>query len=150
MASEFKKLISKELGRNNYDRYAMAIREGMQDKKVNLKEIFKDIYGILQDRDAKEIATRHDRLNESLLIAFRISRTYLFSLLFYAAAVIFLIVMHLDVLLVTAAIGIVTLIFLAKTYEFIVNKYCYIDAQIVLIYKAVLEKLILCKGMGKE
>ena len=33
------------------------------------------------------------------------------------------------------------LAFLVKTYEFLVNKFCYVDAHLVLIYKSVLDKI---------
>lgn len=149
MTSEFQKLICRELGNNNYNRYADLIRDGMKEKRVDLKMIFRDIYRMLEEKDVKDIAGRHDRLNDSLMAAFRISKMYLFSLLFYAAAIILLLVLQLNPLLTGIAIGGATLAFVWKTCEYIVNKYCYIDAQIVLIYKAVLERLILYKGTGK-
>ena len=34
------------------------------------------------------------------------------------------------------------ILFLAKTYEFIINKYCFIDAHIVWIYKTVLDRIL--------
>ena len=83
MTSEFQKLICRELGNNNYNRYADLIRDGMKEKRVDLKMIFRDIYRMLEEKDVKDIAGRHDRLNDSLMAAFRISRMYLFSLLFY-------------------------------------------------------------------
>lgn len=149
MSSEFKKLISRELGRSNYNRYASFIRSGLQDKRMDLKEIFRDIYSQLEYDDAKEIVTRHNRLNDSLLDAFRINRTYLFSFLFYTAAVIFLIAADLKFAPALAAFVAITLVFLKRTCEYLENKYCYVDAQIVLIYKAVLERLIVNKGLKR-
>ena len=32
--------------------------------------------------------------------------------------------------------------FLYKTYEFVINKYSYLDAYIIIAYKAALEKLL--------
>ena len=40
--------------------------------------------------------------------------------------------------------------FVYKTYEFISNKFCYIDAQIVLVYKAVLDRIILNEHKGAQ
>ena len=37
----------------------------------------------------------------------------------------------------------ISICFIYKIYEFITNKFCYIDAQIVLVYKAVLDRIIL-------
>ncbi len=150
MSSEFKKLISRELGKNNYNRYASFIRSGKQDKRSDLKEIFRDIYNQLEYDDASEIVTRHNRLNDSLLDAFRINRTYLFSFLYYTAAVMFLIAADLELIPVLTAFAAITLVFLKRTCEYLENKYCYVDAQIVLIYKAVLERLIISKGVHRK
>jgi hypothetical protein len=42
----------------------------------------------------------------------------------------------------------VNLCFVYKAYEFVSNKFCYVDAQIILVYKAVLDRIILNERKG--
>ena len=81
-----------------------------------------------------------EELNESLMDAFYINKNYLMAFLAYLAAfsVIgsFVVQMYAIPLLFF-----ISGLFLIKTYEFLVNKFCYVDAHLVLIYKAVLERV---------
>jgi hypothetical protein len=40
--------------------------------------------------------------------------------------------------------------FIVKTYEYLINKYCFIDAHIVLVYKTVLDRVILIKELEQS
>jgi len=143
MASVFKKLISKELGKNNYNRYFFCYQKGVNNKASSSKEIYNDIYERLKDRDINAIKKMHKRLNDAMIIALRISKTYFFALIFFIGASLFLIGQDLKPVITIISLVIMCLCFVYKTFEFIVNKYCFIDAQIVLVYKAVLDELIL-------
>lgn len=105
------------------------------------------MYDKLKDKDLRVIKRMHERLNDAMLLALRISKTYLFTFLFYLGAVIFVFGVGLQPILMVIGLILMTLCFLFKTYEFIVNKYCFIDAQIVLVYKAVLDELLMNKKM---
>ena len=142
MASIFKKLISRELGEMSYNRYFFCFQKGITNKTCNSKEIYNDIYDKLKDKDLRVIKRMHERLNDSMIHALRINKTYLFTFLFYLGAIIFVFGIGLKPILILAGLIMMTGCFLFKTYEFIVNKYCFIDAQIVLVYKAVLDELI--------
>lgn len=143
MMSVFKKLIRKELGEVNYNKYFTYIQKNLKNKSLESKEVFEDIYTRLKDRDIESIARMHDRLNDAMLLAFRISKNYLFALIFFIAASAFILLKGLVPLVAITALGTMSVLFLVKTYEFVINKYCFIDAQIVLVYKSVLEKIIL-------
>lgn len=145
MTSVFKKLISRELGEMNYNRYFFCYQKGIANKSCNSKEIYNDIYEKLKDKDIHVIKRMHDRLNDAMLLALRISKTYLFSFLFYLGTAIFIVGIGLRPFLMVCGLILMTVCFLFKTVEFIVNKYCFIDAQIVLVYKAVLDELIVKK-----
>lgn len=147
MASIFKKLISRELGEMNYNRYFFCYQKAITNKISNSKEIYNDMYDKLKDKDLRVIKRMHERLNDAMLLALRISKTYLFTFLFYLGAVIFVFGVGLQPILMVIGLILMTLCFLFKTYEFIVNKYCFIDAQIVLVYKAVLDELLMNKKM---
>jgi hypothetical protein len=45
--------------------------------------------------------------------------------------------------LTAISIILINICFVYKIYEFISNKFCYIDAQLILLYKAVLDRIIL-------
>ncbi len=141
--SVFKKLIRKELGEVNYNKYFTYVQKNLRNKSLESKEVYEDIYTRLKDKDIESIARMHDRLNDAMLLAFRISKNYMFALIFYIAASAFILLKGLVPLISIMALGTMSVLFLVKTYEFVINKYCFIDAQIVLVYKSVLEKIIL-------
>lgn len=143
MMSVFKKLIRKELGEVNYNKYFTYIQKNLKNKSLESKEVYEDIYTRLKDKDIETIARMHDRLNDAMLLAFRISKNYMFALIFFIVASAFILLKGLVPLVAITALGTMSVLFLVKTYEFVINKYCFIDAQIVLVYKSVLEKIIL-------
>lgn len=143
MSNVFKKLISKELGEVNYHRYFSFVKKGMETKKAESQSIYNDMYEKLKYRDLRSITKMHNRLNDTMLLAFRISKNFFFAFLVYLAASIFLIAKDLQPLVSIIALILMNICFIYKAYEFITNKFCFIDAQIVLVYKAVLDKIIL-------
>ncbi len=143
MANVFKKLISKELGEVNYHRYFSFVKRNIENRTADSQLIYNDMYEKLKYRDLKSITKMHNRLNDTMLLAFRISRNFFFAFMFYLAAMIFLIARSLRPELTILALILMSITFVYKTYEFVANKFCYIDAQIVLVYKAVLDRIIL-------
>lgn len=152
MSNVFKRLISRELGEINYHRYFTFVRKNLENRKNDSQAIFNDMYDKLKYRDLKAIKKMHNRLNDTMLLAFRISKNYFFSFLLYLAAAMFIIVKDINPELTLLSIALMSACFIYKTYEFIVNKFCYIDAQIVLVYKTVLDRIILneFRGTGKN
>jgi hypothetical protein len=143
MSNVFKKLISKELGEVNYHRYFSFVKKNLETKKSDSQTIYNDMYEKLKYRDLKAIAKMHSRLNDTMLLAFRISKNFFFAFLFYLSASIFLIAKSPVPELTIVALVLMSVCFVYKAYEFVANKFCYIDAQIVLVYKAVLDRIIL-------
>lgn len=143
MASVFKKLISRELGENSYNKYFYVCQSSLQNKVFDSKEIYNDIYEKLKNKDYTAIKKMEMRLNDSLLLAIRISKTYFFSFLFYLGAVLIILTKDLNLLITVFSLILMSICFIVKTYEFLVNKYCFIDAQIVLVYKTVLDRIII-------
>lgn len=150
MANVFKKLISKELGEVNYHRYFSFVKKNIENRTADSQIIYNDMYEKLKYRDLRSITKMHNRLNETMLLAFRISRNFFFAFTFYLAAMIFLIARSLRPELTILAMILMSIAFIYKTYEFIANKFCYIDAQIVLVYKAVLDRIILNERRGTQ
>ena len=143
MSNVFKKLISRELGEVNYHRYFSFVKRNIENRKADSQLIYNDMYEKLKYRDLKAITKMHNRLNDTMLLAFRISRNFFFAFMFYLAAMIFLIARSLRPDMTILALILMSITFIYKTYEFVANKFCYIDAQIVLVYKAVLDRIIL-------
>ncbi|HWT75398.1 MAG TPA: hypothetical protein VN258_11880 [Mobilitalea sp.] len=143
MSNVFKKLISKELGDVNYHRYFSFVKKNMEDKISNSQTIYNDMYDKLKYRDLRAITKMHNRLNDTMLLAFRISKNFFMAFLFYLGASIFLIAKGIQPQLTITALILMNACFIYKTYEFVSNKFCYVDAQIVLVYKAVLDRIIL-------
>lgn len=143
MSNVFKKLISKELGEANYHRYFSFVKKNMDQKVANSQSLYNDIYEKLKYRDLRAITKMHSRLNDTMLLAFRISKNFFLAFIFYLSASIFLIAKELRPEFTIVALTLMSMCFVYKTYEFVTNKFCYIDAQIVLVYKAVLDRIIL-------
>ena len=143
MSNVFKRLISKELGEVSYIRYTSYVKKNIETEKTDNQTIYNDMYEKLKYRDLKSILKMHNRLNNAMLLAFRISKNFFFAFIMYLTASIFLIVNLRQPQIAIIALLLMNICFIYKTYEFISNKFCYIDAQIVLVYKAVLDRIIL-------
>ncbi|MDD6208621.1 MAG: hypothetical protein PUB10_08895 [Clostridiales bacterium] len=154
MASLFRKLIQSELGIQSYEHYFRCYQNSLPKQEEGgkiayNKEVFQDIYEKLKDQDIVSIERRSTRLMDTMLYAMRINRMYLPEFVFYLAVSLFLISQMLPVGITLVSLGLISLCFLFKSYEFIENKYCYIDAHIILVYKEVLEELMLRKQVSK-
>lgn len=150
MSNVFKKLISKELGEANYHRYFSFVKKNMESKAIDSQAIYNDMYEKLRYRDMKSIVKMHSRLNDTMVLAFRISKNFFFAFIFYLMASIFVIAKVPQPEVVFVALILMSSCFIYKTYEFIANKFCYIDAQIILVYKAVLDRIILNERKGTQ
>ena len=64
------------------------------------------------------------------------------ALMFYLFSSIYLIFKDLHPELTLISLTLMSVCFVYKTYEFVVNKFCYVDAHIALVYKAVLDRII--------
>ncbi len=148
MASIFKKLISKELGENNYNKYFFVCQKSLQNRVFDSKEIYNDIYEHLKNKDRIAIKKMQERLNDAMFLAVRTCKTYFFSFLFYIGAIFYLLTKSVNPLINFLSIVLMSVCFMVKTYQFIVNKYCFIDAQIVLVYKTVLDRILLIHEQG--
>lgn len=151
MASVFKKLISKELGESSYNKYFFSFQKRMANKSYDLRtfdneEIFNDIYNRLKDKDIKVLTKMLERLSDAMFLAMRISKTYIFALVFYLFACAFIIFQGLLPILAVVSLLLFSACFIYKTYEYVVNKFCFIDAHIIIVYKAVLDLLIIKAG----
>lgn len=142
MESVFKKLIRKEFGTKKYHAYCDTIYKNLANRKVACEEVYADIYAHCSRKDKTTIEKMQEQLNEAMKTALYISRNFTMVFLVYAFAFLFLLGENLDTSIMLFAGGAMTVAFLVKAYEFFVNKFCFIDAQIVVVYKEVLDKLL--------
>lgn len=151
LSSVFKKLITKELGANRYNKYffcyqKLIIEKKYDSTKLSNKEIHDDMYNTLKDHDVKTLQEMLERLLDSMHLALSISKQYLFVLFAYILTVVIILFQGFAWWLALASIAVLSIAFIYKTLEFVVNKYCFIDAHIILVYKSVLDELILCRS----
>ncbi len=141
MFNVLKKTLKKEFGYKKYEQYATSIRKGIRESKEYSTDIFDDIYKMVKEKTEEDLKQMQERLNNSMFNAFQISRNYMGAFIAYLIAFG---VMGSYAIQMVAIPGMLVIsgLFLIKTYEFVVNKFCYIDAHMVLIYKSVLEKLL--------
>ena len=90
-----------------------------------------------------------ERLLDSMHLALSISKQYLFVLFAYILTIVIILFQGFTWWIAIASIAVLSIAFVYKTLEFIVNKYCFIDAHIVLVYKSVLDELILCRNRSE-
>ncbi|WP_310603807.1 hypothetical protein [Anaerosporobacter sp.] len=149
----FRKLIRKEFGSTKYDQYVGSYHKKMLEDNFdyrNLKneEIYNDIYNSLKDRDMESLKKMFDRLTEAMLMVVKISKTYITILAVFLIGTFFLVSRDLVPWITIVSIILMSSCFLYKTYEYVVNKFCYIDARIIIVYKSVLDQLL--KGYRKD
>lgn len=147
MSSVFRKFISKELGEYSYHKYFRCYQRLIEEKRYNNKEmkneeIYNDIYEKLKENEVEDLQRRLERLLGAMCEALGINKSYSFAVIFFLISTIFIIAQGLQPIVTVIAILAMSACFLYKTYEFVVNKYCYIDAHIIIVYKAVLDQLL--------
>ena len=140
MFNVLKKTLRSELGQTKYEQYAKSIKQNIREAKMDNSDIFNDIYETLQNKDEKRLEEMQERLNESLLSAFYVNKNYIGAFVAYLAAFV-IISSFVAQMYAVPLLLFISAMFLVKTYEFLVNKFCYVDAHMVLIYKAVLERI---------
>ena len=148
MASVFRKLISKELGEECYEAYFRCYQKLIADKAYNHhvlenEEIYTDMYLRLKDKDLESLNRMMKSLSDAMFYVLRISKTFKITVGVYILGILLLLLLGVGFWIGFASIAVMTVAFVYKVYEFIVNKYCFIDAHIVIIYKSVLDRLIL-------
>lgn len=148
LSSVFKKLITKELGSSRYNKYffcyqKLIIEKKYDSTKLSNKEIHDDIYDTLKDRDIMALQKMLERLLDCMHLALRISKQYMFVFFAYLLTIIVILFQGFAWWISLGSILTLSVAFIYKTFEFIVNKYCFIDAHIILVYKSVLDELIL-------
>lgn len=141
MFNVLKKTLKQEFGYKKYEQYAASIKKGIRESKAYSKDIFDDIYHTIREKNEEDLTQMEQRLNKSLLDAFHISKNYLGAFIAYLIAFSIIGSYAIQSVAIPGMI-VISILFLIKTFEFVVNKFCYVDAHMVLIYKSVLERVL--------
>ena len=141
MSNVFKKLLRKEFGKTKYESFSQTVRENLRFQKNDSTELYAALYEELRGRDKDALTRMNERLNDSMLLAFRISRSYGFTFAIYLIS-FFTLAFAVRPEIAGPAILFISVLIMLKTYEYIANRFSHIDMYIILIYKAVLERLM--------
>ena len=111
--------------------------------------IFNDIYQQLKNEDIRTLSYMLERMLDAINTSLQITKRYIFVVISVILASIALFVFNVMPIILVGGIVAMIILFLFKTYEFILNRFCYIDAHILLVYKSVLFQLILTYDLRK-
>lgn len=147
----FRQLLKKEFGRESYNRYVTSYQQLLQITRdrgqLYNQEVFSDIYNQLKEKDVKNLQERAKRLLDAMYSSMNITKYLWLRMMSCMVAVIVLLSMQLATPAVIAGILLVAGCFVYSIAQYAANRFCFIDAHIVIAYKTVLDALLLSKGV---
>lgn len=168
MRSVFQILIQSEFGKSSYHKFSLLsnkyfenkyIRDNNETKDDNEKElpynswlipIYEDIFNRIRKKDKETLDNMRDRLNETVELAIRIKRNFIPAMLFFIVAVFLVYFQNPNTTVTFIGIGLMTLSFIYKIAEYLMNKYCLIDKKIIMIYKLVLDTIYILEEIEES
>lgn len=154
MANEFRKLIQKEFGNPIYHKFVLFFQDKMESGKLEIftdneesitkDDIYIEMYDMLKGKDNSVLMKMQKRLADTMITAMGICKSYLIVILLYALSMMFIFVNVANPAYMYLGMTALTLLYLYKTIQYVSNKFCFIDAQLVMIYKTVLDRLLSC------
>ena len=145
----FRKRLRAEFGKKVYRHFVSLCREEIDQKKrrdpeaqmkANEKVVYSEMCQQIQSLTKEEIEKKKERLAGTLMDAFRIARQFSFVFIFYVLASVILVAMGLDARVTNASLVLMGICFLYKVYEFVCNRFCFVDAYLMMLYKTALEQ----------
>ena len=100
--------------------------------KIEDKKIFEDMYEQLKGKTNEYINERSELLAETLYMALQIGRKFFSVFMFYVVANIVILALQLDYIVTCISVMLMGICFLYKLTEFLSNKYCFIDAYLII------------------
>lgn len=147
----FKQLLKKEFGRESYDQYVMSYQKLLEkrsdQKQLYNQEVFSDIYDKLKGCDAKSLQERAKRLLDAMYSSMNITNYLWLRSICCIMAVIILLSLELTGMVTAVSVTLIAGCFVYSIVEYAVNRFCFIDAHIIIVYKSVLDALLLAKGV---
>ncbi len=145
MKNAFQRLLIREFGQRLYGKMVNMILCDEKDHLIH-PELTMLLCGVLHARTSDEVETMSERMEQALLRSYQISRGFWPFAGFCAAAVLalFLLVEPLPVLFLSVAAISACAIYRAS--EYLLNRYCYVDARIILCYRVALAEVMGAQG----
>lgn len=146
MQNVFQKCLCKAFGETEYLACVKLCREELlakdaKDVAVEKRKVYHKMYDILKQKNPETIAKMSEHMTQTLGQAFRIGRQFFSVVVFYIVANCILIGLDLNYTVTCVSLALTGICFLYKLIEFLTNKYCFVDAYLMMVYKAVLEKM---------
>lgn len=154
MLSVLGKLLCSELGEQKYDMYFECYRNSLSDnseesRKKQSELIFCDIYEQLSDKEIYTLQQMLERMLTAIKLSVRISKQYIWVWLTTVITIVLLIIIPVSAFWTVIGIASVVTAFGYKSMIYLINRYCYIDANIIMIYKTTLYHIILTHNLRK-
>lgn len=145
MINAFEGLLRQELGNSKYVDYLRKYQKMEQLRRtkgemIKISDVSEEIYEGLKEKDINVLLQMQSRLKDTIMLVLRLSKHYIFIVITYFLALAIIFSLGEVAYINTITSVILTIAFFYKTYEFLVNKYSYLDAYIVIAYKTALEK----------
>ena len=145
MINAFEGLLRQELGNSKYVDYLRKYQKMEQLRRtkgemIKISDVSEEIYEGLKEKDINVLLQMQSRLKDTIMLVLRLSKHYIFIVIMYFLALAIIFSLGEVAYINTITSVILTIAFFYKTYEFLVNKYSYLDAYIVIAYKTALEK----------
>jgi hypothetical protein len=149
MESVFKRLIRFEFGEKSYYKFFLLCKMYFENKYLKSEDnqnidswllpIYIDIFEQVKEKEPDAVNKMRDRLKEALELGIRIKRNFIYAFLFFLGAVLLIFMQGFPIIITWVSITAMVICFLFKVYEYVINKYCLIDLQIIMVYKLVLD-----------
>ena len=145
----FRKRLRAEFGKKLYRHFVSLCREEIEQTnnnvpleqiKTNEKVVYSEMCQLIQSLTKEEIEKKKERLAGTLMDAFRIARQFGFVFVFYVVASIVLVALGLDSRVTNISLVLMGACFLYKLCEFVCNRFCFVDAYLMMLYKTALEQ----------
>lgn len=146
--NSFRKLLRSEFGEKRYNGFANFVYRHCGPEERECRELFEEMYEYCSHLDSERIIGMQVRLNEVMYHAFQVGKSYSMVFIIYLAAWFVLMGAGLQVVVLLAAIGAITVCFGLKTCQFFANRCAYVDARIIETYRAVLERILTLRARG--
>lgn len=139
MKGEFKRLLLREFGRTNYRCFVSQILSDKSKDEILSLPVIKQMMNLLLLRSSNELDLMETRLNEAMLVSYKICKGFLpfFFCSLLSAVIVQAVSNSLEISLICTFL--ISLCLLARLVQFLINKFCYIDARLILTYKVSLD-----------
>lgn len=143
----FRKCLQKELGEDAYKHYIKVCEDELfesshENWKMEDQTVYKEMSVELRKKNRADIKKSGEHLVAAMYSAFEIGRRFIFVTIFYAIANVVMLVLNLDYTVTCVSIALMGVCFIYKLVEFLSNKYCFIDAYLIMVYKSILEEIM--------